>query len=135
MLTAKLKLLVNVELKTIKAMIKTSEVIKVNMPCILKNAICFYFWEHKPIDNSIEKAIKRYSTQMFGIEKDISNKDIRLLFYKYIDKAKNDCYFIVNYEIKRSVSPKINNFKDFAANEEIPFKNISELQNFIIEHF
>jgi 2-hydroxy-3-keto-5-methylthiopentenyl-1-phosphate phosphatase len=116
-------------------MIKISEVIKVNISCILKNAICFYFWDGKPIEGTIEKAIERYSTQMYGIEKDISNKDIMVLFYKYIDKAKKDCYFIVKNEIDTSISPKIKNFKDFVTNEQIPFKNIAEMQNFIIEHF
>ena len=116
-------------------MLKISNVINVNIACILKNAICFYYWDGKQIEYSIENAIRRYCEQMPGIEKDISNKDIRALFNRYIEKAKKDCYFIVKNEIDMSISPKIKNFKDFVTNEQIPFKNIAEMQNFIIEHF
>lgn len=116
-------------------MIKVSDVIKVNVSTIIKNAICFYFWDGKDIEKTIYDAIQRYSCQHPAIEKDLTNEQIKDLFNLYIDKAKKDCFYIVKHEINTSVSPKIRNFKDFAEFEELPFKNISEMQNFIIANF
>ena len=114
---------------------KVSDVIKVNMSTIIKNAICFYFWDGKDTENTINDAIQRYCYPHPAIEKDLSNEQIKDLFNSYIDKAKKDCFFIVKHEIDTFVSPKIRNFKDFAEVEELPFKNISEMQNFIITNF
>ena len=116
-------------------MLKTSDVIKVNISTIIKNAICFYFWDGKEIEKTINEAIQRYSENQLSIEKDLSNEQIKNLFNSYIDKVKKDCYFIVKYEIDTFVSPKIRNFKDFVKFEELPFENISQMQNFIITNF
>ena len=114
---------------------KTSGIIKVNISTIIKNAICFYFWDGRDIENTINEAIQRYSKQHSVIEKDLTNEQIKDLFYSYIDKAKKNCCFIVKHEIDTFVSPKIRNFKDFAEFEQLHFKNISEMQNFIITNF
>ena len=114
---------------------KVSDVIKVNMSTIIKNAICFYFWDGKATENTINDAIQRCYYPHPAIEKDLSNEQIKDLFNSYIDKAKKDCFFIVKHEIDTFVSPKIRNFKDFAEVEGLPFKNISEMQNFIITNF
>ena len=85
-----------------------------NMSTIIKNAICFYFWDGKDTENTINDAIQRCYYPHPAIEKDLSNEQIKDLFNSYIDKAKKDCFFIVKHEIDTFFSAKIRNFKDFS---------------------
>ena len=112
----------------------TSEVINKNISCIFKNAICFYFWAGKECNTTIHSALNRYSSDICCF-KDINNIQIKQLFNKWIDKSKKDCSFIYLDDINRSVTPKLKNFKDFCSEYQLPFKNFSEMQNFIIQNF
>ena len=111
-----------------------SEVINTNISCVFKNAICFYFWDGKECNDTIKSAINRYSFDICCF-KDINNIQIKELFNKWIDKSKKDCSFIYLDDIKASVIPKLKNFKDFCDEYHLPFKNVSDMQNFIIQNF
>lgn len=113
---------------------KTSHLIEKNITYIFRNALCFYFWDEKPVKETINKAKNRFKTELLA-EKDLDSDGIDRLFDSYIEKAKNDCFFIVKKEIENSIYPKIRNFRDFKENNELPFSNLGDMQNFINNNF
>jgi hypothetical protein len=120
-----------------KTTLKVSDIININAPCMLKNWITNYFWDKKPVRDSYFKSKHYYVYELNcnGIDKDIKCSEIELLINNWVEKAKKDCKFIYLHEKEISVYPKINNFKDFCKEYDLPFKTISEMQRFVNYNF
>lgn len=117
--------------------LKISTIIKVNSSTVLRNALFNYFVSgidcKTSLNNYLER-IKEYQSAI-GIENDINPEACKNLFLSYIERSKKDCRFIYLEDKKRAVSPQIRNFKDFAAENEMPFENIRQMQIFINNNF
>ena len=117
-------------------MLKRSEILEVNKTVIVLNWIKFYYWYDKDIGASINKTLEHYR-DMTGITLDISVEEIKNRLKEYVYKLITNNSYIrqeLNLERKKYISPSYKNISEFFIGNELNFRNVSELQNFLLKN-
>lgn len=116
-------------------MLSTKRVIEVNIDYSIRNMVCDFFWENKPIEKSKQEyftyAKEHYFLPCMNV--DVPYNYVEKRFYKRISELKKDIKKI--FRKNHSISLNYKSMRDFVAEMECPFKTGKELQNFIVDNF
>lgn len=116
-------------------MLKRSEVLKANQFRIVLNWVLHYHWENKEISTSIKNTIEHYREGVYGgIEIDITLNEVKNRLKKLVEQYVNDDKMLkrdIDKERKTYVVPSAKNVAEFFKVNELPFRTVTEYQNFL----